>query len=80
MQEIIKGPEAEIESESVLKNAWTKIMTLADQYNGRCEFTALIRNEWTFQSGGCNLYRVGVFRDDQSTVDAVLSQSKRYVP
>ena len=47
-------------------------MALADQYNSPGEFTAFIGYEWTSQPGGNNLHRVVVFRDDQSTVDAVL--------
>jgi hypothetical protein len=67
-----KGAEAKIENESMLKNAWFKTMVLADQYNSPGEFTAFIGYEWTSQPGGNNLHRVVVFRDDQSTVDAVL--------
>lgn len=72
VQKMTKGAEAKIENESMLTNAWTKIMALADQYNSPGEFTAFIGYEWTSQPGGNNLHRVVVFRDDQSTVDAVL--------
>lgn len=72
VQKMTKGAEAKIENESMLKNAWTKIMALADQYNSPGEFTAFIGYEWTSQPGGNNLHRVVVFRDDRSRVDAVL--------
>ena len=72
VQQMAKGAEAKIENESMLKNAWLKTMVLADQYNSPGEFTAFIGYEWTSQPSGNNLHRVVVFRDDQSTVDAVL--------
>lgn len=72
VQQMAKGAEAKIENESMLKNAWLQTMVLADQYNSPGEFTAFIGYEWTSQPSGNNLHRVVVFRDDQSTVDAVL--------
>ena len=72
VQKISKGAEAKIKSESMLRNAWTKIMELADQYNDPGEFTAFIGYEWTSQPGGNNLHRVVVFRGDKASVDPVL--------
>ena len=72
VQQMTKGAEAKIESDSMLRNAWTKIMDLADQYNDPGEFTAFIGYEWTSQPGGSNLHRVVVFRGDKASVDPVL--------
>ena len=72
VQQMNKGAEAKIKSESMLRNAWTKIMDLADQYNEPGEFTAFIGYEWTSQPGGNNLHRVVVFRGDKASVDPVL--------
>ena len=72
VQKMAKGAEAKIKSESMLRNAWTKIMELADQYNDPGEFTAFIGYEWTSQPGGNNLHRVVVFRGDKASVDPVL--------
>ena len=72
VQQMNKGAEAKIKSESMLRNAWTKIMDLADQYNNPGEFTAFIGYEWTSQPGGNNLHRVVVFRGDKASVDPVL--------
>ena len=72
VQKMAKGAEAKIKSESMLRNAWTKIMELADQYNDPGEFTAFIGYEWTSQPGGINLHRVVVFRGDKASVDPVL--------
>ncbi len=72
VQKMNKGAEAKIKSESMLRNAWTKIMELADHYNDPGEFTAFIGYEWTSQPGGNNLHRVVVFRGDKASVDPVL--------
>jgi hypothetical protein len=72
VQQMNKGAEAKIKSDSMLRNAWTKIMDLADQYNDPGEFTAFIGYEWTSQPGGNNLHRVVVFRGDKASVDPVL--------
>ena len=72
VQKMAKGAEAKIKSESMLRNAWTKIMELADHYNDPGEFTAFIGYEWTSQPGGNNLHRVVVFRGDKASVEPVL--------
>jgi hypothetical protein len=72
VQKMAKGTEAKIKSESMLRNAWTTIMELADQYNNPGEFTAFIGYEWTSQPGGNNLHRVVVFRGDKASVEPVL--------
>ena len=72
VQKMNKGAEAKIKSESMLRNAWTKIMELADHYNDPGEFTAFIGYEWTSQPSGNNLHRVVVFRGDKASVDPVL--------
>jgi len=72
VQKMAKGAEAKIKSESMLRNAWTKIMELADHYNDPGEFTAFIGYEWTSQPGGNNLHRVVVFRGNKASVEPVL--------
>ena len=72
VQKMAKGAEAKIKSESMLRNAWTKIMELADHYNDPGEFTAFIGYEWTSQPSGNNLHRVVVFRGDKASVEPVL--------
>jgi len=46
------------------KNAWEDNIAAADEYNEPGKFTALIGYEWTSNTGGNNLHRNVIFRDD----------------
>jgi hypothetical protein len=46
------------------KNAWEDNIAAADEYNEPGQFTALIGYEWTSNTGGNNLHRNVIFRDD----------------
>jgi hypothetical protein len=46
------------------KNAWEDNIAAADEYNEPGHFTALIGYEWTSNTGGNNLHRNVIFRDD----------------
>ena len=71
VQKMNKGAEAKIQGD-MLKNAWDIMMALAEKYNDPGKFTAFIGYEWTSQPGGNNLHRVVMFKEDKSTVEAVL--------
>jgi hypothetical protein len=49
---------------SAYKNAWEDNIAAADEYNEPGQFTALIGYEWTSNTGGNNLHRNVIFRDD----------------
>ncbi len=46
------------------RNTWEQIIDAAEDHNDPGHFTALIGFEWTSNTGGNNLHRVVVFRDD----------------
>ena len=71
VQKMNKGAEAKIQGD-MLQNAWDVTMALAEKYNDPGKFTAFIGYEWTSQPNGNNLHRVVMFKDDKSTVEAVL--------
>jgi hypothetical protein len=48
----------------VLRSLWLKNNALAEKYNAPGRFTALIGYEWTSNTGGNNLHRVVIYRDD----------------
>jgi hypothetical protein len=48
------------------RNAWREIIVAADEANEPGRFTAFIGYEWTSNTGGNNLHRNVIFRDDGS--------------
>ncbi len=46
------------------RGAWDVVLKAAEAYNQPGQFTAFIGFEWTSNTGGNNLHRVVVFRDD----------------
>jgi hypothetical protein len=51
--------------------AWEEMIDAAEDYNDPGEFTAFIGYEWTSNTGGNNLHRVVIFRDDGTKASAV---------
>jgi len=62
---------APLDMSVVMADTWRASMQTADRFNQPGRFTAFIGYEWTAMSGGDNLHRVVVFRDDSETVSAV---------
>ncbi len=50
------------------KSAWQDTIAAAKQYNGPGRFTAIIGSEWTSNTGGNNLPRNVLSRDNESKV------------
>ena len=48
----------------VYRDAWEQTINAADKYNDPGKFTAFIGYEWTSNTGGNNLHRVLVYKDD----------------
>jgi len=46
------------------RSAWEEAIDAAEKYNEPGEFTAFIGYEWTSNTGGNNLHRVLIYRDD----------------
>ena len=49
---------------SAYRSVWGQIIKAADSFNEPGRFTAFIGFEWTSNTGGNNLHRVVIFRDD----------------
>jgi hypothetical protein len=61
-----------VTSPSMLRSAWEKATTLAEQYNQPGVFTAFIGYEFSPHPAGNNLHRVVIFRDNKDQADQVL--------
>jgi hypothetical protein len=54
------------------KNAWQDNVAVAEQYNEPGRFTAFIGYEWTSNTGGNNLHRNVIFRDNADKANQVV--------
>ena len=57
---------------AMMRSAWDKATTLAEEYNQPGVFTALIGYEWSSHPAGNNLHRVVIFRGDKERAGQVL--------
>ena len=53
------------------RSAWEEAIDAAEKYNEPGHFTAFIGYEWTSNTGGNNLHRVVIFRDDGNKASVV---------
>ena len=53
-----------VRARTAYKNAWQETIEAAEEYNEPGRFTAFIGYEWTSNTGGNNLHRNVIFRDD----------------
>ena len=56
----------------MLHTLWERNTAMAEKYNDPGHFTALIGYEWTSNTGGNNLHRVVVFRDNAEKANQVV--------
>jgi hypothetical protein len=61
------GPDAQ-----PFRTAWHDTVKAAEEYNDPGRFTALIGYEWTSNTGGNNLHRNVIFRDNGDKADQVI--------
>jgi hypothetical protein len=54
------------------RDTWEQMIHAADDHNDPGHFTAFIGFEWTSNTGGNNLHRVVIFRDDEIKASMVL--------
>jgi hypothetical protein len=62
---------ASLPGSKAYRDAWDEAIDAAEAYNDPGEFTAFIGYEWTSNTGGMNLHRVVIFRDDGSRASQV---------
>jgi len=53
------------------RTAWDETIDAAEKYNDPGQFTGFIGYEWTSNTGGNNLHRVVIFRDDENRAGLV---------
>jgi hypothetical protein len=69
---ILGGKQMPDISEDLARSIWQEIATIADRHNRPGRFTTLIGYEWTALTGGDNLHRVVIYRDDADKVPKLL--------
>jgi hypothetical protein len=62
---------ASLPGEQAYQAAWEQTIDAAEKYNDPGEFTAFIGYEWTSNTGGNNLHRVVIMRDDGNKASMV---------
>ena len=55
-----------------VRSLWSRNTMMAEKYNDPEHFTALIGYEWSSNTGGNNLHRVVIFRDDAEKANQVV--------
>jgi len=55
---------ASLPGTAAYRSAWEETIDAAEKYNDPGKYTAFIGYEWTSNTGGANLHRVVIFRDD----------------